>query len=172
VFGLVLASCLVLDARSAAASVVYDFSLGANGDVGAVTIQLTVDDFLPIDGLNVFDLSGPEVTAFSSGNPVDLGSSFVGVEVTGAVTLIGLRLSSMISDVLTTADYPADFFVFGRAPAQVGAVDSSAGRVTSDLVLATATPTANLVVTNTVPEPLTVALLGLGTFGLLAWRRL
>jgi hypothetical protein len=170
-FGIVMVSCLVLNARSAAASVVYDFSLNPNGDVGAVTIQLTVDDFLPIAGLNVFDLSAPEITAFSSGTPVDLDSSFVGIDVTGAATLVGLRLTSLISEVLITVDYPADFFVFGRAPAQVGAVASSGGRVTSDLVLVTPTPTATLVVTNTVPEPLTAALLGLGTFGLLAWRR-
>jgi hypothetical protein len=170
-FGIVMVSCLVLNARSAAASVVYDFSLDANGDVGAVTIQLTFDNFLLIDGLNVFDLSGPEVTAFSSGTPVDLDSSFVGIEVTGAATLVGVRLSSLISEVLTTADYPADFFVFGRAPAQVGAVASSGGRVASDLVLATATPTATLVVTNSVPEPVTAALLGLGAFGVATWRR-
>jgi hypothetical protein len=171
VCSLVLASYLVLDARSAAAAVIYDFSLDANGDVGAVTIQVTVDDFLPTDGLNVFAVSGPEVTAFSSGTPVDLDSSFVGIDVIGAATLIGLRLSSLIGDVLTTVDYPADFFVFDRAPAQLGAVASSGGRVVSDLVLATPTPTATLVVTKTVPEPVTAALLGLGAFGLVAWRR-
>ena len=170
--GVLLAGCLVLGgARASAASVVYDFSLPANGDVGAISIQLTFADVLPVDALNVFGLSGPEVTAFSSGTPIDSTSSFVGIEVTAVSTLFGIRLSPGASEVLTTVDYPADFFTFGRASEQAGTFLSATGTVFSDLVLATATPTATLVVMSAVPEPATVALLGLGALGAAVWRR-
>jgi len=152
--------------------VVYDFSLDANGDVGAVNIQLTFADFLPVGPLEVFDLGRPEVTAYSSGTPIDPSSSFVGVDVAAATTLIGVYLSSAIGDVvLYTFEYPDDFFVLGRTPDQEGTFLSSAGTVRSDFALATATPTATLVVSR-VPEPATAALLGLGVLGVATWRRL
>jgi PEP-CTERM motif len=170
-FGILIAACLVLgDAGPAAASVVYDFSLAANGEVGAINIEVTLADFLPAAGLNVFDLSAPEVSAFSSDIPIDAPSSFIGLDVTTTSTLVGIRLASAISEVLTTLEYPNDFFVFDRTVTQVGTFLSSAGTVVSDFSLDTTTPTATLVVT-TVPEPASAVLLTFGVVGAVAWRR-
>lgn len=170
-FGILIAACLVLgDARPAAASVVYDFSLAANGEVGAINIEVTLADFLPAAGLNVFDLSAPEVSAFSSDIPIDAASSFIGLDVTTTSTLVGIRLASAISEVLTTLEYPNDFFVFDRTVTQVGTFLSSTGTVVSEFSLDTATPTATLVVTN-VPEPASAVLLTFGVAGAGAWRR-
>ena len=172
-FGILVAACLVLGgARPAAASVVYDFSLAANGEVGAINIQVTLADFLPpTNGLpNLFDLSAPEVSAFSSDIPIDAASSVIGFDVTTTSTLVGICLASAIGEVLTTVELPADFFVFDRTATQVGTFLSSAGTVASDFSLDTPTPTATLVVTN-VPEPASAVLLTLGVFGAAAWRR-
>ncbi len=170
-FGILVAACLVLGgARPAAASVVYDFSLAANGDVGAINIQVTLADFLPATGLNVFDFSAPEVSAFSSDTPIDAASSVIGFDNTMTSTRVGIRLASAIEEVLTTVEQPADFFVFDRTATQVGTFLSSAGTVVSDFSLDTPTPTATLVVTN-VPEPATAALLALGGLGAATWRR-
>jgi hypothetical protein len=171
-FGILLAGCLLLGGvRPAAASVVYDFSLGANGDVGAINIQLTFADFLPEGPLEVFGLSDPEVTSYSVGNPIDPAGAAIGVEVTPAGTLFGFFLSSPIGDVvLYTFEYPGDFFVLGRTPDQAGTFLSSSGTVRSDFNLVTSTPTATLVVSS-VPEPATTALCGLGILGVATWRR-
>jgi hypothetical protein len=171
-FGVLLAGCLVLgSAKPATASVVYDFSLAANGDVGAIAIQLTFGDFLPVSGLAVFDLGAPEVTAFSSGTPIDPTSSFVGMDVMAAGTLFGFRLSSVVGEVLTTLDFPVDFFAFDRTVTQTGTASSTTGTVFSDLALATTTPPATLMVSTRVPEPATFALLGLAAAGALTWHR-
>jgi len=170
-----LALCLGLGATSpAAAAVIYDFSLPANGSVGAVNIQLTFAGFLPEAALGAYPLITPDVTAFSSGTPVDASTSVAGVDVDAASTLFGMFLEAPGGGrVLYTALYPADFFVFGRTPTQTGTFLSSAGNVISDLALDMATPIATLVVTNTaVPEPSTGLLLGLGCVGVAAWRRL
>jgi PEP-CTERM motif len=173
-FGIVIVACLVLgSARPAAASVVYDFSLAANGDVGAINIQLTLADFQPpTNGLiNLFPLSAPEVSAFSSDIPIDAASSVIGLDVTTTSTLVGIFLASAIGEVLlSTATGPEDFFVFDRTAAQVGTFLSSAGTVVSDFSLDTPTPTATLVVT-TVPEPASAVLLTLGVCCAATWRR-
>jgi hypothetical protein len=172
-FGLLLAGCLLVGGvKPAAAAVMYDFSLAANGDVGAINVQLTFADFLPEGSFDVFDLTRPEVTAYSAGTPLDPIVSAIGVEVTAATTLIGLFLSSAIGEsVLYTFEYPGDFFVVSRSPSQEGTFLSSAGSVISDFNLVTSTPTATLVVSR-VPEPATVVLCGLGVLGVATWRRL
>jgi hypothetical protein len=165
-----LAACLAF-AAPARADVIYDFSLPANGEVGPIEVQLTFPDFLPAGGLNVLGVTGPEVTAFSSGTPVDLPLSFVGVDIDPAVTLFGLALFSPSGGfTLLNDSYPADFFSFVRAPNQTGTFLSSSGLVVSDFTLATATPTATLTVTST-PEPATLLLFGLGAVGVVARRR-
>ena len=171
-FGILLAGCLLVGGvRPAAASVVYDFSLGANGDVGAIHIQLTFADLLPEGPLEVFGLTDPEVTSYSVGNPIDPAGAVIGVEVTANATLVGFFLSSATGDVvLYTFEYPGDFFVLARTPDQEGTFLSSAGTVRSDLNLLTSTPTATLVVSS-VPEPATAALCGLGVLGVATWRR-
>jgi hypothetical protein len=172
-FGLLLAGCLLVGgAKPATASVMYDFSLAANGDVGAISIQLTFADFLPEGSLDVFDLTRPEVTEYSASTALDPVASAVGIEVTAATTLIGFFLTSAIGQsLLYTFEYPGDFFVLSRMPNQKGTFLSSAGTVSSDFNLVTSTPTATLVVSR-VPEPATVALCGLGVLGVATWRRL
>ena len=171
-FGILIAACLVLgDGRPVAASVVYDFSLAANGEVGAINIQLTLADFQPpTNGLpNLFALSAPEVSAFSSDIPLDEASSIIGLDVTTTSTFVGIFLVSAINDVLKT-EVPDEFFVYDRTVTEVGTFLSSAGTVASDFALDTTTPTATLVVA-TVPEPASVVLLTLGVVGTATWRR-
>jgi hypothetical protein len=88
-----------------------------------------------------------------------------------AGTLFGFRLSSVVGEVLTTLDFPVDFFAFDRTVTQTGAASSTTGTVFSDLALATTTPPATLMVSTRVPEPATFALLGLAGAGALTWHR-
>jgi hypothetical protein len=173
-FGILVAACFVLGgARPAAASVVYDFSLAANGEIGAINIEVTLADFLflpPGSEPAIFPLSAPEVSVFSSDTSIDAASSVIGFDVRTS-TLVGMFLASAIGEVLlSNATGPDDFFVFDRTALQVGTFLSSAGIVVSDFSLDTPTPTATLVVTN-VPEPASAVLLTLGVVGAATWRR-
>jgi len=170
-FGIVLALCLgIAAARPAAASVIYDFSLPANGLVGAIDIQLTFASFVAAGaGLSVDGLSAAPVTSFSSGTPVNAAGSVVGFEVDAGSTLFGVDLfAPNSSTVLFNPNYPADFFSFARTATQTGTFTAT-GNVTSSLALNTATPTATLVVTVT-PEPATASLLGFCLIGIAGWQ--
>ena len=147
----------------ALASAIYTFELPANGDVSALTIELTLPDLLPaFTGLQVFDLIDPEVTALSFTTPgFDPSEGAVGLEVTATETLVGVALFSPTDTILLTSDYPGDFFVFPRLPFATGTFASVAGNVSSDRTLDTATPVGSLTVTS-VPEPITLSLLGMG----------
>jgi PEP-CTERM motif len=154
---------LILPAQSWA-TVVYDFQLPANGSVGAVEIHFTQPSFIAVLGLNV--LSQPEL-ALTSGTPI--ADALLGIEATATELLIGILLIGPDPDlgaVLFTVDYPADFFRFTRAPTDQGVYASTSGAVTSYLPLSTTTPTASLSVSSTVPEPTTLALVGVALVGL------
>lgn len=173
--GIPLALCLgFAGARPAAAAFIYDFSLAANGGVGAVNIQLTYADFVPSGGgLQVVGLSGAAVTSFSSGTPVAAGWSVIGFAIDSANTFFGLQFIAPDSNtVLYTPIYPQDFFVFARTADQTGTFYSTSGNVTSFMGLDTANPTMTLVVTDTsaTPEPATASLLGLSLVGLVTWQ--
>jgi hypothetical protein len=165
----VLTLCLGLaGANSAAASIIYDFSLPSNGSVGAIDLQLTFVSFVAAGGgLSVSLLSGVPVTSFSSVTPVNPSASVGAVEVDDGSTLFGLQLLAPdASSVLLTPGYPGDFFAFSRTVNQTGTFTAT-GNVASGLALDTAQPTGTLVVTDTsVPEPATAALLGLVFLGI------
>jgi hypothetical protein len=172
-FGILLVVCFgVAGPSRAAASVIYDFSLPANGALGAIDIKLNVGSFLPAAGLQIASLAAPQVTAFSSGTPVSAADSVVGINVLAASSLFGIRLATASgSNVLFTTSYPGDFFIFERTPNQVGTFLSSGGNVVSGLTLNTATPQATLVVTDSdaVPEPTTLSLCGWVFVGIASW---
>lgn len=159
----------------AQAAVIYDFSLPANGDVGAVRIVLTTPYFIPPSGLVILPTDAPEVSV-TSGVPLDPVESRIGVDVDSDRTLFGISLWDFAVDlVLLTEDYPDDFFVFERTPGQTGTFTSVSGFVVSDDELATRAPIATLVVSGSpdvdVPEPATMTLLGAAALGVIARRR-
>ena len=164
-------ACVVGVASPAGAAVFYDFSLPANGSVGAVNVALEFFDFILPSGLITADLTEPIVVRASSGTPVD-PSSAVGFEVTGSSTLFGLAFFAPGSGdiVLLTTGHPQDFFVFERAPRQTGTFFSTSGLLEDSDGLATRTPTAMLVV-SVVPEPATLALVGVAGVVLLARKK-
>jgi hypothetical protein len=144
----------------AAADVIYNFSLPANGAVGAIDIQLRFPALVPAGGgLSVIGLDSSTVVSFTSGTPINLAQSVVGLDVESTSTLLGLALFNSSGPVLLTSSFPADFFVFPRTPSQLDTFPSASGTVTSSLSLATSTPTAQLGI---VPEPASLVLLGLG----------
>jgi hypothetical protein len=162
----------LVSAGPASAAVIFDFSLPANGDVGAFSVQLQFDDYPTPSGLLVFNLLDPEVISFSSDTTIDPSTSVIGFEVTPTQTLIGLNLAN--SDpiaVLFTVDYPNDFFTFNRTETEDGVFNSISGTVASDLSLNTTTPEGTLTVSSEVPEPATTALLGLGFLGIAGFAR-
>lgn len=173
VLGLALALGLVaVDSAPAAAAVMYDFSLPANGEVGAVRLVVTLPGFIaPGDDLVILSLEDSRV-ALTSDEGIDESESAIGLNTTPGTTLFGIALFGPQGALLFTVDYPEDFFEFVRTPNQTGTFTSVSGLVVSqDDELETRTPTATLVVSGTVPEPTSVALLGVGALGLLARRR-
>jgi hypothetical protein len=150
-------------AKGARGSVIYNFSLPANGAVGAFDVQVTLPGFLPDGGLQVFSLTGPEVTSFNSGTPIDPAASVIGIDIDAGQALFGVSLTNAGVVVLFNVIYPDHFFVFSRTPTEPGSFPSTSGVVTSDFALDTTTPAATLVVTESaVPEPSSLSLLGLG----------
>jgi hypothetical protein len=174
VLGLALALGLVaVDSAPVAAAVVYDFSLPANGEVGAVRVVLTLPRFItPGDNLAFVPLDASLVTV-TSDEDIDRSFSLIALNAKPGTTLFGIALVEVQGDLLLyTEKYPDDFFAFVRTPTQTGTFTSVSGLVgTDDDELDTRTPTATLVVSGTVPEPTSVALLGVGALGLLARRR-
>lgn len=152
-------------ANQVSAAVTFDFNLPANGDVGAISFQLTFPDY-PLPGLQIFFVGDPVVTSFSSGTPLDATISGIGFDVAATETLIGLAFFDPSQTVLFTVEYPGDFFVFSRTPTDPGLFGSLSGNVISDFTLATSTPTASLLVTESaIPEPATGAITGLALLG-------
>jgi hypothetical protein len=155
---------LVIIAASAeqpvVADIIYDFSLPANGSVGAIDIQLDFSAFVPSgEGLSVYHLDNASdpIVSFTSVISLDASTSAVGIDVEDDTTVIGLELFDMSENSVLFNPTPGDFFVFDRAPDDTGSTSGSGG-VTSSYSLDTSVPTGTLDVTNTVPEPSTGAL--------------
>lgn len=153
---------------SAQATVVYQFSLGANGTVGPVQIRLTADDFVPVGDLAITSLGASSIS-FTSGTPLNPAQSVFGFDQDPAETLIGIALfGAAAEEVLFTVGYPSDFFAFSRSFDQEGTFSSTRGLVRSGLSIETRVPVATLCVSSmglcdlTVPEPGSLALLGFG----------
>lgn len=166
----VFAAGVMVTASSASAAVLYDFSLDANGDVGPIRILVRLDDFIDAESFIVRDTT--EVEEFSASPSID-ESSVVGLDVIQTATRVGISafLPGLDDFVLLTRDYPADFFVFDRTPTQTGTFLSTSGLVESSLDLDDRSPVATLTVTEVVPEPATVVLLGLAGIGAVARGR-
>lgn len=166
-------ACTVAGRGEARAAVLYDFSLPANGSIGAVNVVLQFFDFVLPSGLIEAELTEFIVREASSGTPVDPTSS-VGIEILGAATRFGLAFfqPGPGDPVLLTTGYPQDFFVFERTPRQTGTFLSSSGLLEPTDGLATRMPTATLVVSVLqVPEPATLSLLALTGLAVMARRR-
>jgi hypothetical protein len=91
IFGLAVALLTLGATTSANAAVLYDFSLAANGDLGAVHVVLKTDKFLAAPGLQVFPVGDPILEVVSAGTPID-PSSVVGFEAFPTTTRFGLAL--------------------------------------------------------------------------------
>jgi len=76
---------------AAQATVVYQFSLEANGAVGPVEIRWTVADFIQENGLVAVGLLDPGVS-FSSGTPLDAAQSIFGFDQDATESLFGIAL--------------------------------------------------------------------------------
>lgn len=164
-------------ANMAKAGAVYEFSLPADGAVGTLDIKLTFPALLPTGALSVIPLTGSQVTSVTSGTPIDLATSAIGIEVTPTTTLFGVALLNaaqalvLLNVTAPSGASPGDFFVFSRTPAGTGAFTSTAGTVTSDSVLGTSTPVGTLDVSETsVPEPSSALFLTFGLMGISSWR--
>ena len=151
----------VISARPASAAAIYSFSLPENGQVSAVSIELTFVNLLAPGGLIVLAANNPQVTSLSFPEPgFSPATSFIGLQVTPTTTLIGIALQTSSAQLLLlTNSFPADFFSFPRLPGETGTWASTSGNVVSILPLATGSPTGTLTVTTTVPEPTTIGLL-------------
>ena len=161
------------------ASVVYQFSLAANGAVGPLVIRQTLPTFTPDGPLLVTQMSNPSIT-YTSGTPIVAAVSLIGFDQDPTLSRYGIDLiDANVNRVLFTVNYPADFFVFNRGVTAEGTFLSTSGTV-SGTNLATTTPVATLCVSSvgacdstrgTVPEPESTALFGLGVLALVAARR-
>jgi hypothetical protein len=138
-------TCVALAPFAAQASVVYQFSLPANGSVGPNEIRQTVNGYIPVAGLIVTGITDPSIT-FTSGTPVDTAQSLIGYEQSAAETLYGIALVDLVSGgwTLLTREYPADFFRFTRSFDEEGTFASTAGLVESAYALETGNPVATL----------------------------
>ena len=165
------AGLLLTAASTASAAVIYDFSLEANGDVGPIRIVVQLSDFLAENSFNVWDKTQPPVQEYSTTVPID-DWSVVGFIVGATETQIGVSafLPGVIDTLLLTREFE-DFFVFDRTPTQVGTFLSTSGLVESVLDLDTTRPVATLTVTQVVPEPATMLLLGVAGVGAMARAR-
>jgi hypothetical protein len=156
---------------SAMAAVLYDFTLAANGDVGPVNIVLRFDDFVDAGSFFAPETTAPAVREVSTTVPIQ-PSSQIGLDVIAAATRFGIALFNLDgSDLLFTVNHPDDFFVFERTPTEIGTFQSTDGLVVSSSNLDSRSPVATLTVTEVVPEPATVVLLGMAAMGAVARAR-
>jgi PEP-CTERM motif len=163
-----IALALALCAGSAeAGSVTYEFSLPANGEVGPITVELTVPDFLDPGGTET-------ITSYSSSIPIDTADSAFLIFVNGSTTMVGFNSLLDTSGDIIYDSTRNGLFTFTRTPDELG-VMTATGTLASNSAydLDTLTFTGTLTVT-TVPEPSALILAGaaaLGCLGVRARRR-
>lgn len=163
---------LLFTAKLANADAIYDFSLPANGEISALSVQLRAPTLLPAGGLLIIPATAPVLTINFPTTGFTPANSVIGFQVTPTATLVGLFLTSANGPLLLNQAFPGDFFSFPRTPLQTGGFASTSGTVMSVRTLATPNPNATLTVTE-VPEPASALFLlaGLCAAGRFAMRK-